>query len=137
MVEKLKEGKSVIIIDGDKGEESKRAFKEAAGGATFMEFTDWNARNFQDLSLKLRELKTLEKVAVVYTDMDGARGVDFAMKKLVHVILAFEPKGTTEITQALGRGSRSVDGCCEGTVVAPSNHVKGYDNVGDYLSSFS
>ena len=50
-----------------------------------------------------------EKPAIVHTDISGNRGVDFKfLSGSVHVILAFTPEHSVDITQGIGRGNRNL-----------------------------
>ena len=57
----------------------------------------------------LKRLAAKEGPCVVHTNLDGVRGADFKVKNQeVHVILAFVPHKSYDITQAIGRGARGV-----------------------------
>ena len=59
--------------------------------------------------MNLKKLSAKEGSCVVHTNLDGVRGADFKVKnKDVHVILAFVPLKSYDITQAIGRGARGV-----------------------------
>ena len=49
------------------------------------------------------------KPCIVHTNISGNRGVDFKfLNGLVHVILAFRPEHSVDITQGIGRGNRNL-----------------------------
>ena len=50
-----------------------------------------------------------EKPSIVHTDISGNRWVDFKfLSGLMHVILAFHPEHSVDITQGIGRGNRNL-----------------------------
>ena len=58
---------------------------------------------------ELKKLAAKEGSCVVHTNLNGVRGADFKVKnKDVHVIFAFVPLKSYDITQAIGRGARGV-----------------------------
>ena len=70
--------------------------------------SDW-----QVMTMTLKWLAAKEGPCVVHTNLDGIRGADFKVKNQeVHVILAFVPQKSYDITQAIGRGARGVEATC-------------------------
>lgn len=65
------------------------------------------------------------KPCIVHTNISGNRGVDFKfLSGLVHVILAFEPKYSVDITQGIGRGNRDLKDEASSTIVVNGDNEK-------------
>jgi hypothetical protein len=54
---------------------------------------------------------------IVLITAQGARGIDIKGKNPAHVIICYKPSPASECTQALGRGSRSLDSHADGIIV--------------------
>ena len=103
--DKLDEGQTVILIDQFfRG----NSFLKGEVSVDIFEFSNFKT-NWQDITMNLKKLAAKEGSCVVHTNLDGVRGADFKVKnKDVHVILAFVPQKSYDITQAIGRGARGV-----------------------------
>ena len=54
---------------------------------------------------------------IIYTNIDGSRGVDFDMQLQAFVIMAFLPKNRTIVFQALGRGCKNPNQQTQGCII--------------------
>ena len=72
-------------------------------------FDDWSAYGdkYEKTSEKLRALKSINDNIVLITNKEGSRGINFNLKFTAMVVIAFTPRVLSDVTQAVGRGSRS------------------------------
>jgi hypothetical protein len=81
-------------------------------------FAGFTSGKYQDINLQLEDLLKEDKVSVVHTNMSGNRGVDFRFKvKDFHVLVAFPPKSSIDLQQALGRGARGFEATCTANII--------------------
>ena len=88
------------------------SFLKGEIGVDIFEFYNFKT-GWEVTTMTLKRLAAKEGPCVVHTNLDGIRGADFKVKnKEVHVILAFVPQKSYDITQAIGRGARGVEATC-------------------------
>jgi len=106
-----------VILEDDKEVEAVKTsskFMKATKNKTIHVLDDF----YRDYFKIVNTLNDLTKDNfVVLTTKEGGRGIDMKGNSKSHVIIAFECKLYSQVVQALGRGSRSLDSYSEGTVI--------------------
>ena len=58
--------------------------------ATHVDFLQWEVTEYGKIQMKLDLIKPFEKGLIIYTNMDGMRGIDYDMVSPAYVICAFD-----------------------------------------------